>query len=167
MNELHQALDVGWQARRPAVVLLCTAALAAAVGMALWLGPMAGLVVVLASALAAMMRMQWAALDGHALVVRDARTAYAYRALPARRIARVRFRRSAAPWCRVALEPDSNGACLVLSGPTPAHPTLRPVVLWMIVHGRRRARIDPCLLDALATMPEHGGAPQPHDASPA
>jgi hypothetical protein len=167
MNGLHQALDVGWQARRPAVALLCIGVVAAATGTAIRLGPMAGLVVVLASALAAMMRMQWAALDGHALVVRDARSAYAYRALPARRIARLRFRRSAAPWCRVALEHDADGACLVLSGPSPAHPSLRRVTLWMIVHGRRRAHIDARLLDALAAMPEHGAARQPHDASPA
>jgi hypothetical protein len=39
--------------------------------------------------------------------------------------------------------------------------------MWMIVHGRRRARIDARLLDALAAMPEHGAARQPHDASPA
>lgn len=167
MNVLHQALDVGWQARRPAVVLVCAGALFAAVGTALWLGAMAGLVVVLACALAAMTRMQWASLDGHALVMRDARTAYAYRALPARRIARVLFRRTATPWCRVELTCGDDGACLVLSGPTPAHPTLRPITLWMIVHGRRGAHIDPRLLDALAAMPEHDAARQPHDASPA
>jgi hypothetical protein len=41
------------------------------------------------------------------------------------------------------------------------------VTLWMIVHGRRRARIDTRLLDALASMPEHDDVRQPHDASPA
>jgi hypothetical protein len=167
MNVLHQALDVGWQARRPAVLAVCLGAAAIALASGHWLGPMAGLVVVLACALAAMTRMQWAALDGHALVLRDAHTAYAYRALPARRIARVRFQRTTAPWCRVTLTQDGDGACLVLAGPSPAHPSLRPVTLWMIVHGRRRARIDACLLDALAAMPEHGAARQPHDASPA
>ena len=166
MNILHQALDVGWQARRPAVAVACVAAACGALAAGIWLGPMVGLVVALGCALAGMTRMQWAALDGHALVLRDAHTAYAYRALPARRIARVRFRRTATPWCRVDLETDDGGACLVLAGPSPAHPSLRPVTLWMIVHGRRRAHIDACLLDALAAMPEHA-ARQPHDASPA
>jgi hypothetical protein len=167
MNALHQALDVGWQGRRAAVVLLCALVVVAAVGTGLWLGPMAGLVVVLGCALAAMTRMQWAALDGHALVMRDAHTAYAYRALPARRISCVRDPRSAVRWCRMTRVPGTNGACLMLSGPSPAHPALRPVTLWMIVHGRRRAHIDACLLDALAAIPEHDPARQPHDASPA
>ena len=167
MKVLRQALEVGLQARRAAVALVCAGGLAAAIAIGVWLGPMAGLVVVLACALAATTRMQWASLDGHALVVRDAGTAYAFRALPARRIARVRYRRSATPWCRVTLLHEPDGDCLLLSGPSPAHATLRPVTLWMIVHGRRRARIDTCLLDALAAMPEHGAARQPHDASPA
>jgi hypothetical protein len=165
MNVLHQALDVGWQAKRPAVAAVCVAAGAATLAAAAWLGPMAGLVAILACALAAMTRMQWAVLDGHALVLRDAHTAYAYRALPARRIACVQFRRTATPWCRVLLTDDADGARLVLTGPSPAHPALRPVTLWMIVHGRRRAHIDAGLLDALAAMPEHGAARQPHDAS--
>jgi hypothetical protein len=167
MNVLHQALDVGWQARRPAAVAVAIGTATITLAAAAWLGPMAGLVVVLGCALGAMTRMQWAALDGHALVLRDAHTAYSYRAVPARRIARVRFRRTATPWCRVLLTTEDEGACLVLAGPSPAHPALRPVTMWMIVHGRRRARIDARLLDALAAMPEHGAARQPHDASPA
>ncbi|WP_187770696.1 hypothetical protein, partial [Cognatilysobacter lacus] len=88
-------------------------------------------------------------------------------ALPARQVSRLRFRRSASPWCRLRLERDGHGICLVLAGPSPAHPSIRPVTLWIIVHGRRRVWIDPRLLDALASMPEHGTARQPHDASPA
>jgi len=167
MNVPHQAVHVGWQAHPVAVAGACIATLAAAVGVALWLGAMPAVVAVLACTLAAATRMQWAALDGPALVLRNARTAYAWRAIAARRVASLRYRRSPAPWGRVSVETGENGACLVLSAPACSHPALRAITLWMIVHGRRRAHIDACLLDALAAIPEHDAARQPHDASPA
>ena len=160
-------LEPGWQSRPPAVAALCLVAIAATLTTAATIGAMPAAVVALTIAFGCGTRMQWARLDGPVLVLRDARTGYVDRPIAARRIAGVRFRRMPLPWCRLRLEPGPDGDCLVLCGASPAHPSLRPVTLWLIVHGRRRARIDPVLLDALAAMPEHGAARQPHDASPA
>lgn len=167
MSAIRIDLAPGWQSRRGIVIALCGLGLLATGATAVAGGPLPAAIVALSVALAAAMRMQWALLDGPVLLLRDARTAYAFRTVAARRIACVRYRRTPLPWCHLHFEAAPEGDCLVLSGASPAHPSLRPITLWMIVHGRRRARIDAALLDALAVMPEHGAARQPHDASPA
>ncbi|GAB1594383.1 hypothetical protein [Lysobacter claricitrinus] len=167
MSMLREDLDVGWQSRIVAIVAASVATVIASVVAGLAAGPMVATVVLLAMALAVMSRVQWAALDGPALLLRDARTGYAFRQLPARQVTQLRYRRTLLPWCRLRLEADRFGVGLVLTGPSPSHPTARAIALWLIVHGRRRTRIDTPLLDALAGMPEHGPTRQPHDASPA
>ena len=167
MSALRVDLQPGWQSRPPAVAVICAVGVLVALLVVAEVGALPGLTVALAFAFAAGTRTQWAVLDGPMLHLRDACTAYAFRRVPAQRITRVCFRRTPMPWCRLRVEPGAGGDRLVLYAASPTHPSLRPVTLWMIVHGRRRARIDACLLDALAALPEHGHARQPHDASPA
>lgn len=167
MSALRVDLHPGWQSRPAAGVAIAVAGAVLAAAAAATLGAWPGLVVALAVAFAAATRTQWAILDGPVLHVRDAQSAYAFRGIAARRIARVRYRRVPLPWCRLRVEQGPGGDCLVLSAPSPAHASLRPVTMWLIVHGRRRAWIDPRLLDGLASVAEHGEARQPHDASPA
>lgn len=165
MSGREEPLEVGWQSRPALIAAVAGAAVLAGLAAGARFGAIPGLTVLLAGVFAAMARLQWAALEGSALQLRDARSGYVFRLLPARNAARLRFRRSPLPWCRLTIERDAAGLVLVLIGPSARHPTLRAVTLWMIVHGRRRTRIDPRLLDALAAMPEHGAARQPHDAS--
>ncbi|WP_133500678.1 hypothetical protein [Cognatilysobacter terrigena] len=167
MSTLREELMVGWQSRVGAIVAATVATVVIALAAGALAGPMIAITVGLACALTVGSRMQWAALDGPLMHVRDATTRYGFRALAARHVTHVRYRRTLLPWCRMSLQRDRAGLALVLSGPSPAHPTLRAIALWLIVHGRRRARIDAPLLDALAGMPEHGPTRQPHDASPA
>ncbi|AXK71123.1 hypothetical protein DWG18_01675 [Lysobacter sp. TY2-98] len=167
MSALREELVVGWQSRVGAIVGACTAIVGLALGAGAFGGPMVAMMVLLALALAVMSRVQWAVLDGPTVTLRDATTGYAFRVLPARQVASVRYHRIVLPWCRLRLEREAAGVGLVLMGPSPSHPTVRAVALWLIVHGRRRTRIDTSLLDALAGMPEHGPTRQPHDASPA
>ncbi|MGY4517015.1 hypothetical protein [Lysobacter sp. HA18] len=167
MSMLREDLDVGWQSRIAVAVSAGVATVVASIVAGVVLGPMVAVVVVLAMTLAVMSRVQWAAVDGPALQLRDATTGYAYRLLPARQVACLRYRRTRLPWCRLRVEADRFGVVLVLSAPSSSHATARAITMWLIVHGRRRTRIDAPLLDALAGMPEHGPARQPHDASPA
>ncbi|GAB6197212.1 hypothetical protein [Lysobacter xanthus] len=167
MSGVRERLDVGWQSRAPAVAGAFAVGVFGVLVVAATLGPMPGIIAALALALAAGGRMQWAALDGCALLLRETATRYVDRAWPARRFAGLRFQPSRLPWCRLAFREEAGALVLVASGPSPGHPDLRTLTVWMIVHGRRRARIDPRLLDGLVAMPEHGAAHQPHDASPA
>lgn len=165
MNAPRQPLEVGWQSRPLALSTVCAGAALAALTGTLYAGAVAGFLALCTATLAALVRMQWAILEGASLRLRDATSGYMDRLVPARQVAAVRFRRSPLPWCRLRTERTAGGVCLVLSGPSPHLFPLRCITLWMIVHGRRRARIDARLLDALAAMPEHGPARQPHDAS--
>ena len=167
MSTLHDALEVGWQSRRATIVPVVVAGVIATAAAFATLGPMPGLIVLLASALAAMTRLQWAVIEGPALHLREARGGFRFHPFFARQASGLRFRRWPLPWCRLGIERDADGVHVVLHAPSARHATSRALTLWMIVHGRRRARIDTRLLDALASMPEHDTARQPHDASPA
>lgn len=167
MSSLREELMVGWQSRVGFIVAACVATVVFALAAGAAGGPMVAIVVLLACALASMSRTQWAVLDGPIVQVRDATTGYAFHTFAARQVGRVRFRRTLLPWCRMRIRRDGASLTLIVSGPSPSHPTMRAIAMWLIVHGRRRARIDPPLLDALAGMPEHGPTRQPHDASPA
>lgn len=165
MSASRETLEVGWQARPSGVSLACALGVLAAFAATVYAGPIAGFLALCTAALAAMVRMQWATLEGASLRLRDASSGYVDRLLPARHVVALCYRRSPLPWCRLRVEPAAGGVRIVASAASPHPFPLRSITLWMIVHGRRGARIDPRLLDALAAMPEHGEARQPHDTS--
>ncbi|HEY4583587.1 MAG TPA: hypothetical protein VIG88_12125 [Lysobacter sp.] len=167
MNTIGDVLAVGWQSRRAGIALVAGAGAAAALAALFALGPMPGLIVLLTAALAGMTRLQWAVIEGPALHLREARGGFRFHPILARQAGGLRFRRWPLPWCHLRIARCADGAYVVLHAPSPRHATSRAITLWMIVHGRRRARIDARLLDALASMPEHDATRQPHDASPA
>ncbi|GAB2501387.1 hypothetical protein [Lysobacter humi (ex Lee et al. 2017)] len=165
MSSVVQILQTGWQ-RQPFLVALMAAVAMLVASTALTLaGPVAAALALLAATLAALGRLQWAVIDGSLLRIRDLGSGFVYRDAAAREFGRVEFRRTLLPHCRLQVEDrGAERPILVVQAPSPDCATLRALTLWMIVHGRRRARIDPALLDALAAMPEHAPASLPRDA---
>ena len=167
MSTLRDTLDVGWQSRRSGIAMVVAAGAVVTLATLAAFGPMPGLIALLASSLAGMSRLQWALIEGPLLHLREARGGFRFHPFFARQASGLRLRRWPLPWCRLRIVQDDEGAHVELNAPSARHATSRAVTLWMIVHGRRRARIDTRLLDALASMPEHDDVRQPHDASPA
>jgi hypothetical protein len=105
-----------------------------------------------------------ARLEGPSIHLRGLRTYGRPVVVHARSIDRIEYRRgSLVP--RLGLHRGVDGVVLRATGPDPRSEAFRHAAMWLLVHGRRQARIDPALLDALAAMPDHVRADQPHDAS--
>ncbi|TBR07664.1 MAG: hypothetical protein EPO46_10940 [Lysobacter sp.] len=159
-------LRLGWRAH-PWAAVAYAMAIAIVTLLALRLGgPVVAGIVAALGLLIALPALQGAWLDGPLLCLRDIHSRGLRHALHARSVDALQFRRMHGP-LRLRLECGGIAAdtTLVLCGPDPGHATFRAILLWLIVHGRRRVHVDTCLLDALAVIPEHAGAGSPHDAS--
>lgn len=164
MSGPREVLPVGVRPGAFGSAALCAGALMATAvavhlgGLAVGAGVLAGCV---ALALAA-----WHEADvaGPQLNLRGPRSGWRRLSRHARAIDRMEYRRSL--WLpRFSLHAGPGGTVLRASGATPRAPAFRQAALWLIVHGRRQARIDPALLDALGTMNDHARTGQPHDTS--
>lgn len=164
MSGVDDSLPVGWRPGPCASAVACAAALLAAALAIHVQGLATGAAVLVAGAVAAFALWQDARFDGPLLHLRGARTLARRRTANARTITRLEYRRGALP-PRLALRRTAQGVVLRAVGPRPDAEAFRHLAMWLIVHGRRQARIDAVLLDALAAMPDHARADQPHDAS--
>lgn len=165
MNPLPQPLHLGWRLSPLAIAVACAAALFAAAVAIRFFGLPAGLGVLALAGLVAAGGFQQAEIDGRMLTLCSLRTAFAPRLLHARAVERVAFRRGlTAGRLWLSVDRRAGTLVLVLCGRSPDTAAFRAIALWMIVHGRREARIDPRLLDALAVLPHHEDADQ-HDPS--
>lgn len=163
MSGPREALPVGWRPGAFASAAACAAAILAAAVTFRFAGPATGGVVLLVGAGLALAAWQEAWLEGPRIHVRAARSRWRVVGRHARAIDRFEYRRGAMP--RLSLHVDRAGLVLRATGPTPHAEAFRQAAMWLIVHGRRQARIDPVLLDALASMTDHAHTGQPHDTS--
>lgn len=110
--------------------------------------------------------MQSVRLDGSLLCLRSLATVFGARAVHARTLGSLKFRRSPGPR-RLRVRAQGHGAApaLVLYARDADNAAFRAITLWLIVHGRRGAHIDGVLLDALASVHGPEGAGLPHDTS--
>jgi hypothetical protein len=164
MNAGREPLEVGWQPGAFATAaLVAGAVLAAALAIHL-AGLAAGLAVATTAALVPALAWHECWLDGPALRLRSLRTGLRLRGAHARAIARLDYRRDAGP-PRLHLVHGREGLLLLARGRNPKAVAFRRAAMWLLVHGRRQARIDAALLDALAAMPDHAPTGLPHDTS--
>ena len=161
---IRESLDIGWRTGPFTTAALMAAALLGAAVAIRFAGVAAGAVLLAGVALAAAACWHEGWLDGPGIHLRSLRSALRLRTVHAHSIDRLTFRRTAGP-ARLRLRSGPDGVELLACGPAPRVPAFRQVAMWLIVHGRREARIDPALLDALAGMPDHASTGQPHDAS--
>ncbi|MFZ5657820.1 MAG: hypothetical protein ACOY37_12355 [Pseudomonadota bacterium] len=164
MSGVDESLPVGWRPGPFASALACAAALLAAALLIHFEGLGAGLALLAAAGATAFALWQDARLDGPLLCLRGGLWLGRRRTASAHAIAGLEYRRSLLP-PRLAMRHTAQGVILRAFGRRADVEAFRQVAMWLIVHGRRQARIDPALLDALAAMPDHARADQPHDAS--
>jgi hypothetical protein len=164
MSGVDDSLPVGWRPGPCASAMACAAAMLASALAIHFQGLVAGAAVLLAGAVGAFALWQDARFDGPLLRLRGGRTLGRRRTASARTITALEYRRGLLP-PRLALRRTPQGVVLRAIGPRADAEAFRQLAMWLIVHGRRQARIDPALLDALAAMPDHARADQPHDAS--
>lgn len=152
-----ERLAVGWRPGPVASVVGCAAALLAAALAIHAFGIAAGFAMLAIAGLAALSRWQQARLQGPSLMLRSLRSLG--RAIPVHAIAvgRLEYRRARGA-ARLAVRRDDEGLVLRAVGPKPGLDAFRHLAMWMIVHGRRQAYVDPALLDALAGMADHARA---------
>lgn len=166
MKPTAEELDLGWRCTPFAVAALCAAALMGAAWAIHASGLLVGAGVLAGAGMVALAGLQRARLDGPQLRLRTLRHAFAARFLHARGVGELTYRRGLGPCAlRVVGAEDERDLRLEVVGPTPRAAVFRQLALWLIVHGRRQVRIDPALLDALASMPDHESAGLPHDTS--
>lgn len=164
MSTRREELDVGWQ---PGPFVTAGLGAAAVLGAAFAIhmaGIAAGLAVLGVSAVAAAASWNECWLDGPAIRLRTARTLLGTRGAHARSIERLAYRRDMGP-ARLRLQSGREGLTLLACGRDPRAAAFRQAAVWLIVHGRRQARIDAELLDALAAMPDHAPTGLPNDTS--
>lgn len=159
-----ETLPVGW---RPGAFTSAAACAALVLGGAFTIhfaGLEAGFVVLVLGAAVPIAFWSEARLDGPSIHLRGPRILGRPATVHARSIDRIEFRRGAFVPC-LRLRRGADGVVLLASGPDPGHRAFRQAAMWLLVHGRRQARIDAALLDALASMHDHVPVDQPHDAS--
>ena len=164
MSGRVETLAVGW---RPGAFTSAATCAVLLLGCALTIhfaGLAAGLALLVLGASAPFAVWSEARLDGPSIRLRGLRTFGRPVVAHARGIDRIEFRRGGLV-ARLQLHRRADGVVLRATGPDPSHAAFRQAAVWLLVHGRRQARIDPALLDALASMPDHVRADQPHDAS--
>jgi hypothetical protein len=159
-----EALPVGWSPGPFASAGSCAALLLGA-ALAIHFGGLAAGGAVLAFGAAAVATVWCEAwLDGPSIRLRGPRSLGRAVVVHARGIDRIEYRRGLlVP--RLSVVRRVDGVVLRASGPCPRAEGFRHAAMWLLVHGRRQARIDPALLDALAVMPDHAQADPSHDAS--
>jgi hypothetical protein len=158
MSTVVDVLLTGW--RRRALWMIGVAAIVAgiAAGVVAGLAGAAGVTALWLGVVVA--GLQQARLEGPVMRLRDWRSGFAVRSQHARSVDRLDYRRSPGPQ-RIRRLVSTAGIRVLLLGPAPSTPIFRAVALWLIVHGRRQARIDPALLDALASVPVQADAGRP------
>ncbi len=164
MSGATESLPLGWRPGPVASAALCAALLLAGAVAMRYLGLAIGFGVLLAGVLAALGLWRDARIDGPRIRLRGPRSGWRVVACNAGAIDRIDYRRGLRP-ARLSLHRIDGGTVLRATGPTPRIEAFRQLAMWLIVHGRQDARIDPRLLDALAAMPDHARTGQPHDTS--
>lgn len=164
MTAQREHLPIGWRPAPALIALLLAVALLAAAAVIHAFGLVAGLAVLGAAPLAGCLAWAEAWTDGPSLGLRSLRTGFTMRMTHARSVDRMLYRRRPGP-SRLRIVGAAEHRTIIASGRAPDAPAFRQASMWLIVHGRRHARIDPALLDALAAMPDHAQAGLPHDTS--
>ena len=164
MKDLREPLAVGWRPGPFGSAALCASAMLAAALVIHAAGLVEGMALLGGIGALALLLWHSAELVGPSIRIRSARTAWRPAQAHARAVEAFEFRHGAgAP--RLAIRRSRTGIVLRATGPRADAGAFRQVAMWLIVHGRRQARIDAALLDALAAMPDHAVTGQPHDTS--
>lgn len=166
MKRAPEALELGWRPGPVATVATCAGVLLATAVAIAFAGLAAGAGVLGVAGVVVLLQWQDARIDGPLLQMRGGRSLGRGAIVHARAIDRIEYRRHALP-PRLAVQRSGWSLSLVAYGPSAGDEAFRRVAVWLIVHGRRQARIDARLLDALAGMPDHARLGSKKDASPA
>lgn len=164
MTRLREALPVGWRPGPFESAAICAGVLLAAAVAVHLAGLATGGGLLAVAAVAALAVWNEAELEGPRIRVRSAASRWRAVSRHARAIDRFEYRRGMGR-PRLSLRIGPTGVVLRATGPSPRADAYRQAAMWLIVHGRRQARIDAPLLDALGAMTDHARSGQPHDAS--